>query len=59
MLSVDVPVAAALRILDPGQRHLKDVLAALQHDLDLVSAGDENMQHGEALGHLDVQVAHS
>jgi hypothetical protein len=59
MLSVDVPAAAASRILDLGQRHLNDVLAARPHDLDLVSAGDENMQHGEALAHLDVQVAHS
>lgn len=49
MLSVDVPAAAALRILDPGQHHLNDVLAAVPHDLDLVNAGDEHLQRGEQL----------
>jgi hypothetical protein len=52
MLSVDVPAAAALRILDPGQHHLNDVLAALPHDLDLVDADDEHLQHGDHLWKL-------
>ncbi len=49
MLSVDVPAAAALRILDPCQRYLNDALAALPHDLDLVNANDEHIERGERL----------
>lgn len=52
MLSVDVPAAAALRILNPDQRTLNDVLAALPHDLDLVNADEEHLQHGEHLWNL-------
>ncbi|PHV66619.1 hypothetical protein CSW57_09955 [Williamsia muralis] len=52
MLSVDVPAAAALRILHPGQHHLNDVLAALPHDLDLVNADDEHLRRGEQLWKL-------
>ncbi|PVY30621.1 hypothetical protein C7458_104152 [Williamsia muralis] len=43
------PPAAALRILDPGQHHLNEVLAVLPHDLDLVNADDEHLRHGEQL----------
>lgn len=49
MLSVEVPAAAALRILEPGQRHLNDVLAALPHDVDLVNANDAHLEHAERL----------
>jgi hypothetical protein len=52
MLSVDVPAAAALRILDPGQHQLNDVLAALPHYLDLVDAADDHLQRGGQLWKL-------
>ncbi|MFJ6099306.1 DUF6308 family protein [Williamsia muralis] len=52
MLSVDVPAAAALRILDPGQHHVNDVLAALPHDLDLVNATDDHLQRADQLWKL-------
>lgn len=52
MLSVDVPAAAALRILDPGQCHLNDVLATLPHDLDLVNAEEGPLQWGDQLWKL-------
>ena len=50
MLSVDVPAAAALHILDPGRRHhFNDALAAVPHDLDLVNASNEHLQRGQRL----------
>ena len=53
MLSVNVPAAAALRILDPGQqRYLNEALAALPHDVDLVNANDEHIERGERLWKL-------
>ena len=51
MLSVNVPAAAALRIiLDPGQqRYLNEALAALPHDVELLNANDEHIERGERL----------
>lgn len=49
MLSVDVPAPATLRILDPGQHHLNEVLATLPTDLDLVDADDRPLQAGDRL----------
>lgn len=52
MLSVNVPADAALRILDPRQHHLNDVLATVPHNLDLVNADEEHLQRGEHLWDL-------
>lgn len=49
MLSVDVPAAAALRVLDPARTELNDLLRQLPCDLELANAGEHHLELGEEL----------